>query len=102
MTNAEIDSSDLVLIRRQDTSESGQIVVEFIDDDATLRRYYPEPQKNKIRLHLENDMMEDIYIDQCVIQGIAVKVIKDREYPVRQRLHYFLLAIQSSKNTILC
>lgn len=68
MVNAGIDSSDLVFIRRQDTAESGQIVVALLDDEVTLKRYYPEPQKNRIRLYPE-DVMEDIYTDQCVIQG---------------------------------
>lgn len=77
MVNAGIDSGDLVLVQRQETAESGQIVVALIDDEATLKRYYPEPQKNRIRLHPENDTMEDIYTDRCMIQGIVVKVIKD-------------------------
>ena len=75
MIDAGIDTDDLVLIRQQNTAEPGQIVVALMEDEATLKRYYPE--KHRIRLHPENPRLEDIYVDSCVIQGIAVKVIKD-------------------------
>lgn len=75
MIDAGIDTDDLVLIRQQNTAEPGQIVVALMEDEATLKRYYPE--KHRIRLHPENPRLEDIYVDSCVIQGVAVKVIKD-------------------------
>ena len=34
-------------------------------------------EKSKVRLHPENDSMEDMYFDSIKIQGVAVKVIKD-------------------------
>ena len=77
MTGAGIGPGDLVLVRAQDTAEPGQIVVALMDTEATLKRYYPEPEKKRIRLHPENDSMEDIYVSDCEIQGVAVKVIKD-------------------------
>lgn len=77
MTEVGIDDGDLVLIRQQDHAESGQIVVALIDDEATLKRYYPEPKKHRIRLHAENSGMNDIYVNKCIVQGIAVKVIKN-------------------------
>lgn len=79
MTEIGIDDGDLVLIRQQDHAEEGQIVVALVErDDATLKRYYPEPKKRRVRLHPENSAMADIYADakDVVIQGIAVKVIK--------------------------
>jgi len=79
MIGAGIDPGDLVLIRHQDTAEPGQIVVALMEDEATLKRYFPEPKKHRIRLHPENPRMEDIYVESCVIQGVAVKVIKDVE-----------------------
>lgn len=76
MINAGIDPCDLVLIREQSVADPGDIVVALCDEyEATLKRYYPED--NGIRLHPENDDMEDIYVDNCVIQGVAVKVLKN-------------------------
>ena len=79
MIDAGIETGDLVLIRHQDKAEPGQIVVALMEDEATLKRYFPEPKKHRIRLHPENPRMEDIYVESCVIQGVAVKVIKDVE-----------------------
>ena len=79
MIEAGIGDGDLVLIRQQSTADPGQIIVALVNDDeeATLKRFYPEPENRRVRLHPENRTMKDIYVDFCTIQGIAVKVIKD-------------------------
>lgn len=79
MIEAGIDNGDLVLIRQQNYADEGQIVVALMEDEATLKRFYPEPKKYRIRLHPENSRMDDIYVDNCEIQGVAVKVLKDLE-----------------------
>lgn len=82
MIDAGIDSGDLVLIRQQSTAEPGQIIVALVNDDeeATLKRYYPEPEKSRIRLHPENESMEDIFVEHCTIQGVAVHILKKIPY----------------------
>ncbi len=75
MIEAGINDGDMVIIRKQNTANEGQMVVALVDDEATLKRFYPE--KDRIRLHPENSTMEDIFVDNCEIQGIAVKVLKD-------------------------
>ena len=77
MIDAGIEPGDLVMIRQQNTARPGDIVVVSVGDETTLKRYYPEPEKQCIRLHPENESMEDMYVAECVIQGVAVKVIKD-------------------------
>ena len=79
MVNAGIDSGDLVLIRQQSTADPGQIIVALVNDDeeGTLKRYYPEPENHRVRLHPENDALEDMYYPYVTIHGVAVKVIKD-------------------------
>ena len=79
MIEAGIDNGDLVLIRQQNYADESQIVVALMEDEATLKRFYPEPKKHRIRLHPENSRMDDIYVDNCEIQGVAVKVLKDLE-----------------------
>lgn len=76
MINAGIDDGDLVLIRKQEYARSGDIAAMLLDNDATLKRVFFE-NNGKIRLHPENDDMEDFYVDECKIQGIVTKVIKD-------------------------
>lgn len=75
MTGAGIEDGDLVLVRRQGTAEYNQIVVALIGEEATLKRFRPE--RDGIRLHAENPRYDDIVVEECVLQGVAVKIIKD-------------------------
>lgn len=77
MIDAGINDGDLVVIRQQSCADEGQIVVALVDDEATLKRYYRDDKNKRVRLHPENKTMEDIFVDNCLIQGIAVKVIKN-------------------------
>lgn len=77
MIEVGIDDGDLVLVKKQNFAENGQIVVALMEDEATLKRFYSEPRQRRIRLHPENSKMKDIYVSDCIIQGIAVKVLKD-------------------------
>ena len=77
MIDAGIAPGDLVLVRESATALPGQIAVVLVGEEATLKRYYPEPDKKRIRLHPENREMHDIYVSHAVIQGVAVKVIKE-------------------------
>lgn len=77
MIEAGINNGDLVVIKKQSCAEEGEIVVALVDDEATLKRFYKDNENKRIVLHPENKTMEDIYVDNCIIQGIAVKVIKD-------------------------
>ena len=79
MINANIEDGDIVVIREQNYADEGQIIVALIDDAATLKRYYLDRKKRKIRLHPENDEMEDMYFSKVDIQGVVKKVIKDVE-----------------------
>lgn len=77
MINAGINDGDIIIVRKQETAEEGQIVVALIDNEVTLKRYYLDREKQKVRLHPENDEMEDMYFDNIQIQGIAIKLFKD-------------------------
>ena len=79
MIEAGIDDGDLVLIRKQSEAKDGQIVVALVDNQNTLKRFFVDDKNHCIRLHPENKTMEDILVPACVIQGVAVKVIKSLE-----------------------
>ena len=85
MINAGIDDGDIVIVRKQPTAEEGQMVVAMVKNDyedeysATLKRFYRTKSRNVFRLHPENSEMEDMFINNIEIVGVAVKVIKDLE-----------------------
>lgn len=58
MINAGILDGDLVVVRRQDWAENGDIVVAMLDDEATVKRFYRE--RGYVRLQPENDSMQPI------------------------------------------
>ena len=67
MIEAGIEDGDIVVLRRQETAENGEIMVAMIDDEATLKRIYYED--GHVRLQPENAAMEPIYADEVVILG---------------------------------
>ena len=79
MTNAGIDSGDLVLIRKQNTANEGDIVVALIDDSATLKTLSYDRANRKVVLKAENDDKKNypnqVY-DNIIIQGVAERVLK--------------------------
>ena len=81
MTEGGIDSGDLVVIRRQEHAEEGQIIAALVGEEkeSTLKRFFVDKKNKRIRLHPENPAMEDIYTKDCIIQGVAVHVIKRLE-----------------------
>lgn len=77
MINIGIEAGDLVLVKKQDYIDEGDVAVVLLENDATLKRVFIDEHNHRIRLHPENDSMYDFYVQDCIIQGLAVKVIKD-------------------------
>jgi len=75
MIDAGIDDGDWVLIRQENTANVGDIVVALVDNEVTLKRLLKND--GVYYLHPENKEMQDIYVDNLVIQGVAIKVIKN-------------------------
>lgn len=74
MVKAGILDGDLVVVRRQDTAENGDIVVAILDDEATVKRFFRE--KDRVRLQPENDDMEPIFVRNPIIAGKVVGVMR--------------------------
>jgi len=76
MINAGILDGDIVIIRRTEYAENGDIVVAFIDgEEATVKRFYKE--RGHYRLQPENDTMDPMIFDEVEILG---KVIGLKRY----------------------
>jgi len=62
MKNAGIFDGDLVLVKKQQIAQRGDIVVAIIGGEATVKRYFPEARQ--VRLQPENDAFEPILVDK--------------------------------------
>jgi repressor LexA len=74
MIGAGIFPGDLVLVRRQDTARSGEIVVALVEDEATVKRL--RITNRRLELHPENPVFEVIVPDPgaCRILGKVIEV----------------------------
>lgn len=74
MIEAGIMDGDIVVLRRQDYAQDGDIVVAMVDDEATLKRIFYE--KNRVRLQPENSAMQPIYADSVTVLGKLAALIR--------------------------
>jgi repressor LexA len=79
MVNAGILDGDIVVVRRQETAQNGDIVVALAGDDeatdeATVKRFFRED--GRVRLQPENDALEPIYAQHVQILGKVVGVFR--------------------------
>ncbi len=74
MIEAGILPGDLVLVRRQNAADNGDIVVALIEDEATVKRFFKE--KNQVRLQPENSIMEPIFTKDVNILGKVIGLLR--------------------------
>lgn len=70
MINAGIFDGDLVLVEQTSVARNGEIVVALIEDSATVKTFYKE--QNYIRLQPENDTLDPIIVQDCMIMGRVI------------------------------
>lgn len=76
MIDAGIGPGDLVVVKKQNTANEGDIIVALVNNETTLKRFYKDEEKKCVRLHPENKEMKDILVKDCYIQGVAQHIIK--------------------------
>lgn len=74
MIQAGIFDGDFVVVNEQPDAVNGQIVVALIDDEATVKTFYREP--DRIRLQPENPTMQPIYAKNPTILGRVVALVR--------------------------
>jgi repressor LexA len=74
MKNVGIIEGDLVVVRPQDTAVDGEIVVALVGEEATVKRYFREP--DHVRLQPENDEMEPILSRDVRVLGKVVGLMR--------------------------
>ena len=74
MINIGIYNGDQIVVEKCNTAENGEIIVALIDDSATVKRFYKE--NGHIRLQPENDFMDPIIVDDCMIVGKVIGLMR--------------------------
>ena len=75
MVNAGILDGDIVIVHRTPVAENGEIVVAMVEDSATVKRFYKE--NGHFRLQPENDSYEPIIVDEVMLLGKVVSLIRN-------------------------
>lgn len=77
MIEAQIADGDYVVIKRQVTASTGEIVVARTEDgETTLKYWYPE--NGRIRLQPANSSMAPLYVDHAEVLGVFVGLVRNR------------------------
>ena len=77
MINAGIEDQDLVIIKKQEFAEENQIAVALVEGEVTLKRVHVDNRNKVIELRPDNSNYAPIVAKECIVLGVAVKVIKD-------------------------
>jgi len=77
MINAGILDGDTAVIQQCQNAENGEIIVAMVDEAVTLKRFYKE--KNRVKLKAENDAYSPIFTKDIRILGKLVKILRDYE-----------------------
>lgn len=77
MIDDGIHDGDQIVVKRAPEARPGETVVALVDGEATLKRFYPEPD-GTIRLEGANPTMSPIVMpaSRVVIQGILVGLLR--------------------------
>lgn len=79
MINAGILDGDLVIVKRQESADNGDVVIAMTDEDeATCKRFYKED--DHIRLEPENDELDSIILPNVSILGRVVSLFRTHVY----------------------
>lgn len=77
MIDENIEDGDIIIVSSQQTAENGQVVIALIDGNATVKKFYREP--DFIRLEGANPQFKPIFIktpERIQIQGIVRGLIR--------------------------
>ena len=74
-----IFDGDYIFVRKQLQASSGEIVVAMIEDEATVKRFYPEGER--VRFQPSNPRLKPIYVNredfrETQIIGVVVGVYR--------------------------
>lgn len=79
MIKAGILDGDLVIVKRQESADNGDVIIAMTDEDeATCKRFYKE--EDHIRLEPENDELDPIVLPNVSILGRVISLFRTNVY----------------------
>lgn len=77
MIDAHICDGDVVVIRKQDNADDGEIVVAMLDDGSATLKTYRRLKSGKVMLIPANPVLQPITLDKVTIQGKVIGLIRE-------------------------
>jgi repressor LexA len=77
MIDEHICDRDIVVIKKQESAEDGQIVVALLDDGSATLKRYRRLKNGSVMLIPANPTMQPITVDKVTIQGRLIGVIRE-------------------------
>ncbi len=77
MIDAHICDRDIVVLRRQDSADDGDIVVALLEDGSATLKTYRRLKNGKVMLIPANPTIPPITLDKVTIQGKLIGVIRE-------------------------
>ncbi len=77
MIDEHICDRDIVVIKKQDSAEDGQIVVALLEDGSATLKRYRRLKNGKVMLIPANPTMQPITVDKVTVQGRLIGVIRE-------------------------
>jgi len=77
MVEEGIRDGDYIIVEGREAANPGETIVALIDNEATVKKYYPE-QGGRVRLQPANASMEPIFINESelAIRGVVVGLMR--------------------------
>lgn len=77
MIDAHIVDGDIIIVRRQDTADNGQIVVAVLEDGAATVKTFRRLKGGKVMLVPHNPTHQPITVDNVTIKGRVIGLIRE-------------------------
>ena len=77
MIDAHICDRDMVVVRKQDTANDGEIVVALLEDNSATLKTFRRLKNGKVMLIPANPTMKPITLDKVTVQGKVIGVIRE-------------------------
>jgi repressor LexA len=77
MIDAHICDGDIVIVRKQDYADNGQIIVALLDDGSATLKTYRRLKNGKVMLVPANARLAPMTLDSVRIQGRVIGIMRE-------------------------